>query len=262
MPPSSPSRRAGRAAALALAVCAVSVPASAQAQAPVPPDRPDLAATVTQCTTGVLDTDRSVDFTGSMPAVDKAVSMAMRFELYERPGDTGPYTRLKVPGFSTWNRSDRGVAGFVYDKRVERLAAPSAYRVEVRFRWLDARGKVVKTARRTSPSCHEPDLRPDLHVTRLLVGPARPDGTAVYSVTVANAGRSAVLAPFTTSLTLGGATAGTQTLTGLGAGASSTLTFTAPRCVPGADVVATADAGQAVDEVAEGDNTGRTACPT
>lgn len=262
MPSSSPSRHLRRAVALALAVCAAPLPAAAHAQAGPPPDRPELAATVTQCTTGVLETDRSVDFTGSMPAVDKAVSMAMRFELYERPGDTGPYTRLKVPGFSTWNRSDRGVAGFVYDKRVERLAAPSAYRVEVRFRWLDARGKVVKTARRTSPACHEPDLRPDLRITRLLVGPPRADGSGLYTVTVANLGRTAVLAPFATSLTIAGAPVGAQTLTGLAAGGATTLTFSAPRCAPGADVVATADAGQAVDEAGEGDNTERTACPT
>jgi hypothetical protein len=169
---------------------------------------------------------------------------------------------VKVPGFSAWVRSDRGVAGFVYDKRVEHLDAPSAYRVDVRFRWFDARGRVVKSARRTSAACHQPELRPDLRVTRLLVGPARPDGTALYTVTVGNLGRSPVLAPFVTTLRLGSAPAVGQSLTGLGTGATSTLTFTAPRCAPGTDVVATADAARSVDEVAEADNTERAACPT
>jgi hypothetical protein len=241
-------------------VAALTVPA--QAQAASPPARPTLAATVSTCRTGLTADERTVVFTGAMPAMGKAVSMAMRFDLFERPGDTGPYTRVRIPGFSVWTHSDPDVAGFVYDKRVEMLAAPSAYRVEVRFRWFDAHGRVVKRATRTSAACRQPDLRPDLHVTRLLLGAPRPDDTAVYTVTVANTGRTAVTLPFATGLSVNGVPLAPQELRGLDAGGVTTLTFTGPRCVAGSSVLATVDAGRAVDEAGEGDNTGRATCAT
>lgn len=246
---------------LAVAGTLLTLPAPSGAAVPAPqPPAPPLGVTVSTCTTGLTPDERTVVFTGAMAVAPKAVSMAMRFDLYERPGDTGPFARVRIPGFSTWTRSDPNVAGLAYDKRVEMLAAPSAYRVEVHFRWFDARGRVVKRALRTSPACHQPDLRPDLQVTRLLVGAPRPDDTALYTVTVQNSGRTAALVPFATALSVGGVALAPQELRGLGAGGVSTLTFTGPRCVPGSAVLATVDAKGVVDEAGEADNTGRATC--
>lgn len=243
-----------------LAVLAGAVPSVAAAQTPAPA-RPPLAATVTTCTTGLTLADRTVVFTGSMPPVQGSVSMAMRFDLYDREDDSDPYTRVKVPGFGRWERSAKQVAGFVYDKRVEQLQTPADYRVTVSFRWYDAGGKVMRRKQRTSPVCRQPDLRPDLRVTRLLIGGARPDGTALYSVTLRNAGRTAIGAPFATGLSVDGVVQPAQTLATLEPDATATLTFVAPRCVPGAAIVATTDLGGAIDEAEEAGNTERKSCP-
>lgn len=244
----------------ATVVAALAFPAVAGAQLPAAPDRPALAAALTSCTTGPAPADRTAVFTGSMPQIAKATSMSMRFELQSRPDPGTEYTRVKLSGFSAPVRSEPGVSGFVYAKRVEQLAPGSAYRVVVQFRWRDARGAVVRKARRTSPVCREPDLRPDLQVTRVAVGPAAADGTAPYAVGLRNAGLS-VAAPSTASLLVGGALLPPLPVAGLAPGATTTLTFRAARCVPGTAVVATADAGGAVDEADEADDVLRVTCP-
>lgn len=248
-----------------LAALAALAPAAAVAQTTTPSTPPSapatLAATVGTCTTGLTPEERTAVFTGSMAQVKKSVTMAMRFELSERIGDAGPYAKLKLTGFSSWQRSEKNVAGFVYDKRVQQLEAPAAYRVTVRFRWYDARGRVVKTATRTSAPCRQPDLRPDLTVSQLTVGGTRPDGTALYTVTVRNAGKTATTASFTTGLTIDRIAQPLQTLQALAPDTSATLSFVGPRCVAGAAIVATIDVGQVVDEADEGDNLERKSCP-
>jgi hypothetical protein len=236
------------------------VAATVDAQPP-PVKAPSLSASVSTCTTGLAAADRAAVFTGSMPAGRRGGSMAMRFDLYEREGQSGPFRRLAVPNFGVWERSERNVAGFLYDKRVELLQAPAAYRVTVRFRWYDAKGKVVRRATRTSPACVQSDLRADLGITRLTIGEPRADGTALYSATVRNAGATPVDGEFLVGLTLAGNAQPPRALAALDAGGSATLTFVAPACAPGTPVVATADVAKAVEEADERDNTARKTCP-
>ncbi|MCW3015284.1 MAG: hypothetical protein JWO02_2376, partial [Solirubrobacterales bacterium] len=219
------------------------------------------AATVSTCTTGLTAADRVAVFTGSMPTVRDAVSMGMRFDLYERDGDIGPLRRLVVPNFGGWQRSVPDVAGFVYDKRVEMLQAPASYRVRVRFHWYDAKGKVIRRAERMSALCRQPDLRADLRVVRLVVGGGEAGGITTYTVTLRNAGATAATVPFATGLSIDGVAQPVQRVGPLAAGGLLTLTFEAPRCTPGGVVVATADIGKAVDEADETDNATRTSCP-
>ncbi|WP_354698291.1 hypothetical protein DSM112329_03962 [Paraconexibacter sp. AEG42_29] len=224
-------------------------------------DKPALGVTVKACSTGLAPADRAATFTGSMPAIAKATSMGMRFELQQRAGDGKTFTRVKLASFSAWVRSEKNVSGFVYDKRVEQLAAPSAYRVVVRYRWYDSRGKVVRTARRTSAACKQPDLRPDLRASKVAVGVARSDGRVPYAVTVRNAGPTLVAVPFLTRLQVNGVQQTALRLPDLAAGATSVLTFLAPPCVPGSALVVDVDAERAVDEADETDDVLRRACP-
>jgi hypothetical protein len=224
------------------------------------PARPPLAATVTSCTTGLDAADRTVVFSGSMPALRRATSMAMRFELYERPDGEDAFTRLRLPSFGAWVRSDPNVAGFVYDKHVQQLAAPSAYRVIVRFRWYDARGRIVRRTQRTSSVCREPDLRPDLRVSRVVIGAPRADGSALYTVAVRNTGASPILVPFATALVVDGILQPALSLPSLDAGATGTLIFTAPACTPGTPVAVAVDADRIVDEADESDDIARKPC--
>jgi hypothetical protein len=246
-----------------LAVLAVALPGPALAPVAAPAQTatkpPALGVAVQTCDTGLLALGRVAVFTASMPSVPKAVTLAIRFDLEERDGLLGPYLTVTVPNFGRWERSEPNVAGFVYSKRVEALAAPAAYRVKVRFAWLDAGGATVKTARRTSAPCRQPDLRPDLRVTRLHVGKAS-DGGGLYSVTVRNVGASAVTTPFLITLS-GGVAHQEQEVAALAAGAAVNFVFRAPRCAAGTPVLARADPGHSVDEANERDNVARTTCP-
>lgn len=255
------SPRRSRLAVLTLAA-GFAVPATAAA-APAPattPKAPTLGITVDRCDSGLLPRDRVAVFTASMPTVPGTETMAMRFDLEERDGLVAPFVGLLLSNFGRWERSAPDVAGFVYSKRVEGLGAPAAYRVKVRFRWLDAGGATVRATRRTSPQCRQDDPRPDLRVSRLRVGRA-PGGDGLYSVTVRNAGASDAGSPFVVTVGGGGLPQQEQEVAGLAAGDATTFVLRAPHCTPGAPVVARVDTARAVDEADERDNVARTTCP-
>src|SRR6476620_260021 len=151
---------------------------AARAQAPA------LAAKRAACETGPQSADRFAVFTGSMPR-QGAAAMGMRFVLEQRvPG--GTFHRVSRAHWGVWERTARkGVPGFIFTKRVEQLSAPASYRAVVSFRWYDAKGRVVRRARRTSPTCVQPDWRPDLHVRRVIF----PTGSGPTRVVVRNRGR-------------------------------------------------------------------------
>ena len=114
--------------------------------------------------------------------------MAMRFDLEERRSDAARFRRVAAPKFGRWDRSKAGVAGFVYTKRVTRLAQGRWYRAIVRFRWSDAQGRVQRTARRATPACHQPDQRAEPRSSSRSARRARRAGPARYLVTIVNAG--------------------------------------------------------------------------
>src|SRR5262249_52207914 len=147
--------------------------------------------------------DRFAVFVGQMPALQGTRKMWMRFDLYQRTPATGVWKHLTVPKFGTWQKSLPGKPGFIYEKRVDQLQAPASYRALLRFRWYDKHGKLQRTARRTSPTCREPDPRPDLAVGRTVTATEAGMGRLRYLIRVRNDGRSDV-GPFDTQLTVEG----------------------------------------------------------
>jgi hypothetical protein len=238
-----------RRAALIAAVTAASL-GGAVAVAQAPP----LAARVAACETGPDAADRFAVFTGSMPR-DGATTMAMRFDLYERLPHRA-FERVVLPRWGVWEKTARkGVPGFIFTKRVERLAAPAGFRAVVSFRWLDADGRVLRTARRTSPTCRQPDWRPDLHVEAVIF----PAGSGPTRVVVRNRGRTAA-----------GAFAvegrrddvmRTAEVQGLPPKEETTIALALGRCRAEQHLTLTVDAGDRVDEAREGDDVKTVACP-
>ena len=245
--------------ALILAVLAVGALAAGIAYA----QRPPLFAKVTSCTTGFDPTDRAAVFTGSMPAIAGARRMWMRFDLYQRKAGTGAqgWRHVSLPKFGVWQKSHRGVPGFIYDKRVQGLTAPASYRAVVRFRWYSASGRLVRSRRRTTGVCKQPDPRPNLTVDRIGVGKADASGQAKYTVVVRNSGLGPDASPFGVVLTIDGVDQPGQTAGPLGAHEKTELTFTAPRCAPSGSVRVTLDPGGAVSEASEADNVATRPCP-
>ena len=244
-----------RAAVLALLVFALAAPAAGAA---VP--RSAAKALLTSCERGPTDLDRAAVFEGQMRALRRTARMQMRFTLQARGPDTTRWSAVAAPGFGSWVSSASGTSRYVYTKRVEGLLAPAEYRVQLRFRWLNAAGRSIATTRRSSRLCRQPDPRPNLVVSSLAVRPtARPDRYR-YVAFVRNTGRSAADAN-ALRMAFGGAALPLADVVALEPGEGVEVSVEGPACAQGQPVDADADAGDAVDERDEADNRFTRLCP-
>ncbi len=171
-----------RRTSLLLPLLLLALPAAGHAAPAEPGDLPPLKASVSACSTGAAAADRFAVFTGSMPAQRGTARMSMRFDLLRRVDGSRRYVRVEAAKLGRWERSEPGRAGFIWSKRVERLAGGATYKARIRFRWHDASGDLQREAVRRTPACVQPDQRADLEVADVTrQGPG-------YLVTVVNAG--------------------------------------------------------------------------
>ena len=199
------------------------------------------------CVPALEGKGRSAAFEARVRPMRGSERMQVRFTLQVDEDLLGDWRRVAAPGFDNWLSSAPGVTRYSYTKTVQNLSAPAAYRMVVRFRWLDAGGDVLARSRTISRPCRQPDMRPDL-------SPIRIDAVeGGYAVTLRNAGRTAA-GPFAVTLDTGAEPLAPLTVPALAAGARTVLTFAGPACAPGAALTATVDAGLAVDERDEQDN--------
>lgn len=221
----------------------LAVPGVALAQST---EAPPLSAALETCTTSPLPAQRVASFVGSMPAMSGSTRMQMRFELQRRMLDEKLWHKVPgVQGFGIWETALPGRAGFVYHKRVDGLQVPAAYRAIVRFRWYRPDGTAARHARKRTPACSQPDLRPDLVAGGVrAVLDARP-AFALYTVLVRNDGRSPA-GPF--AVRVAGSVA---EVAGLAAGERTEVTVLAPACLRGSVVRAVVDADRRIDEADE-----------
>jgi CARDB len=211
----------------------------------------------------VCDTElNTATFRGTIGAFGKAKTLQLRFTLQARVVGGGGWKRVVAPSFDTWLTSTPGKKGFVFDKAVQNLAAGADYRAVVRFRWKDAKGREVAHALKSSPACQQPDDRPNLKVAKVSVRQGTSPQTRTYVVKVANRGGHEAPA-FSTGLTVNAKPLADQASTGpLAAGAATTFSFTAPKCIAGSTLTAEADTTAVVDEADETDNVLAVPCPT
>lgn len=250
-------------AALAVALLALMAPAVASAAstsaapAPVP-----LAATITQCSPAKDSTGGTAVFKGSMPLVPGAVRMQMHFDLQQSAAAGSRYAKLAVPGWDAWQQSESGRSGFVYKKRIVGLVGPATYRAQIRFRWLDADGKVVRSTKRTTIRvCRQPDLRPNLTVASVTAQRQSDDPTlATYRVVTRNTGKGAA-GSFAVSLVAGGLTPVRGVVDALARKGKAVAVLVGPACAAGSTIDITVDAEDTVAESDESDNTLSVACP-
>lgn len=197
---------------------------------------------------------RTAVFRGSMPAGrDAGGRMEMRFDLFARLGRDGAWLPVDVDGFSEWDVSDAGVSGFIIKKRVGGLLGGYSYRAVVRFRWRNAAGKVVRTARKVTASCRQPDTAPDLVVGEpsIVAGPSA--DIVVYRAVVKNTGPGSAN-PFDVVLAVNGVAQPAQRLGPLAPRQTVQVSFQAPRCQAGTIVRFTVDAKAEIAELSETNN--------
>jgi hypothetical protein len=158
--------RACRPACLLLCLLAVTLagPAAARAatssgtgsQQTAPPTAGGASAALEECVTSAVQEKRAVAFSGEMTALPGTMRMAMRIDLEERlPGEL-EFHAVTAQGLGMWRSSDPKVKVYKYLKQVTNLSAPAAYRGFVRFRWLSAKGRVIKRAERLTGRCLQP----------------------------------------------------------------------------------------------------------
>jgi hypothetical protein len=117
---------------------------------------PLAAATLEQCATAAVQSERSVTFVGEVSAIADTARMAIRIELQERLPEEATFHTVKAPGLGVWRYSDQGVKAFRYLNKVTNLSAPAVYRAAVRFRWLDEKSRPLKRLERHTASCDQP----------------------------------------------------------------------------------------------------------
>jgi hypothetical protein len=118
------------------------------------------SATLAQCVTAVLQSERAATFSGEMTVIPGSAHMSMRIDVQERlPGEARFHT-VSAPGLSVWRGSEAGVRTYRYVKQVTNLSAPAFYRASVSFRWLTAKGHLIRHLERRTAACAQPPAPP------------------------------------------------------------------------------------------------------
>jgi hypothetical protein len=165
------SARAPIALALAAAALAGAVPA-ARASLPAPgtaapapvvlrhshggaPARTPASASLEECVSAASQEGRAATFGGEMSVLAGTARMEIRIDLLERAPEELAYHRVAAPGLGVWRGAAPGVKTYRYLKQVTNLAAPASYRGLVRFRWLNARGRLIASSELRTHACSQ-----------------------------------------------------------------------------------------------------------
>jgi hypothetical protein len=181
--------------------------------------------------------------------------MVLRFKLLEKR-DSG-FHPLKAPGLGRWRKSKPGVGAFAYKQAVKGLEAGSLYRAQVDFRWYDAHGNLVQTARRRSPACRQFDVLPNLAATPVGSKSLRQQGVVRYRILVTNEG-IATATDVPVRLTVDGDVVDTVTVPELAPAERTVVGIQGPKCTK--SVKAEADPDGVIVESSESDNSHEVPC--
>jgi hypothetical protein len=124
--------------------------------------KPLVSATLERCVTTGEQAERSATFAGEMASIPGSAKMEMRIDVLERTPAEAVFHVVSAPGLGVWRFAAPGVKSYRYLKEVTNLAAPAYYRGSVRFRWLNGKGKLMKSAELRTSRCAQPPL-PEPH---------------------------------------------------------------------------------------------------
>jgi CARDB len=210
---------------------------------------------VRACETGDSSRARLATFYARMRAVPGTHRMQMRFTLIDRSRDGA--TLVPTPKLAKWRRSRPGVQRFGYAQTITGLEKGAAYAVTVEFRWRGARGKTIRSQRRTSKDCRQEGELPNLAVAGIEARPGDAAGTVDYTVLVTNRG-DADARSFKVDLRVDGARADAAEIDLVKPGETVAVKVSGPACR--ARVRAVIDRRNAVRESIEDDNARRVRC--
>jgi len=212
-----------------------------------------------ECVTAPEAQERSATFEARARRKHGSERIQVRFTLQTRDPTHPDWRRVIAGGLHEWLTSDPGVRRYLYARTLRNLSAPAAYRVLVRFRWLDRDGVVLARSRATSRACRQPGERPNLTPVRIDVSRPRAAEPATYAVALRNRG-GAPAGPFSVTLRAGELELAAAGVPGLAPRERWTVTFTGPACKEGEPLIATVDPDLTVEEDDEHDNVLVAAC--
>jgi len=141
-------------------LCALALPVGAGAavpgQGPTPSTKAPAAATLEQCVTAVEQVERSATFVGEMTAIPGTARMQMRIDVLERGPHAAAFRAISYPGLGQWLRAAPGVRTYKNLDKVTDLSAPAVYRAAVHFRWLNAKGRLIRAMELRTGRCQQP----------------------------------------------------------------------------------------------------------
>ncbi len=192
--------------------------------------------------------------------------MALRFELFTRTKTNPAWTAVPGGDLGTWltprdpTLGERPGDVWILNKSVNELGAPAAFRFRVAFRWIGTHSKTLATAVRTSATCNQQELRPDLLVQSIDVQPisGRPH-LNLYVATIANRGATTARHFRVLFATATGGSA-SRTIKVLAAHAKTTVSFRGPACTTTAASTVTVDPDGVVDDFNRTNNTRTADC--
>jgi CARDB len=247
---------AGAAAAIALGSATAS-----GASAPAPNDQ--LRSFV--CQKALDPPTRAVSIQAVMRPVTGTAKMQMRFDLMRRTKPGAPFKIVRGHFLGSWVTPDNPTLGqrpgdvWIVNHPVVGLPAPATYRFRVSFRWIGSNGQQLSSAKQSSPTCYQPELRADLLVRSLTVTPLA-SGKSAYVAEIGNRGLTAA-GPVEVDLAGAGSTKQAQTIASVGPKSSVHERFVAPACTPGASLAVTVDPAHTIDEYDFANNVLTMPCP-
>lgn len=208
---------------------------------------------------------RSVTVTAVMSTIAGVQHLQMRFQLQDRTahgttlihgGDLGQWISPSSPTLGQ-HSSDQ----WVVNHPVTGVPVPGSYRFKVFFRWIGNGGQVLAQTQKTTDTCRQPDLRPNLYV-KLESTQAVSSGDQ-YTVQVGNSGLTAATGIELQFSPGGAAQPITKTIARLPAHQSVQRTFVGPACTSSSlPVMITVDPNFLIDDVSRADNSITVPCPS
>jgi hypothetical protein len=211
---------------------------------------------------------RAVSVSAVMRPLAGTRKMALRFELLSKVKLGGSFSAVSGGDLGIWIAPANPTLGqlsgdvWIFNKQVVDLAAPASYRLRVFFRWTGAHDRVLGTAVRDSPTCFQPELRPDLLVQSIAVVaiPGRPKMDR-YVATIRNRGVTGA-GSFEILFSPGGALpVQTKIVPGLAADTSTQREFIGPACSSVSAPTITVDPNNQIDDYDRSNNQMTAVCP-
>jgi hypothetical protein len=250
---------------VALACLGATVAGAAAASAP---PRAHLRGFV--CTKALEPAQRLVSVMAVMRPLKGTRGLELQFDLLSKTG-SGPWAAVHGGDLGTWISPPKEAIplgsrpGDVWtlNHPVADLPAPATYKFQVQFRWLGAHKRIIGDTVRESPTCFQPELRPDLVALSFTAEPipSKPKHDE-YTATIEDTGLTGA-GPFELEFTGSGFSAPGNVITIPHIYAHQTLTrkFTGPLCVESAAPVMTIDPTQQVDVFTRANTTLAATCP-